>query len=159
LLVESDETNNVLPVPITLGPIADLAVTAASKPAPTDGTSALDVSFTVTNQGPAPASRPSWSDAVYLPPKPTPDSTARQRHEQTRFNSSPLAALSSYTVDAHVFLPSDAAGSLYLLFVTDKYGQQADSDPSDNVMSMPLTVLAPDLELSNPSAPSSVTLG
>ena len=66
-VTESDETNNVRAVPITLTvPNVDLIVTAADAPATAKAGATVDVSWTVKNQGTDPATAGDWYDYVYL---------------------------------------------------------------------------------------------
>ena len=64
-MAESDETNNLLTVPITITGMPDLTPTSLTAPARSDSGLPVTLTWSVKNQGLAEA-RPSWQDRVYL---------------------------------------------------------------------------------------------
>ncbi len=63
---------------------------------------------------------------------------------------SPLAAGGNYQDNISFTLATNGfAGSMYLLLVTDSYNQQGEINENNNVLAEPITVSAPDLQVSN----------
>ncbi|HVX64219.1 MAG TPA: CARDB domain-containing protein, partial [Pirellulales bacterium] len=153
--------NNSFVTPIHLSPSeADLTIASATAPATGVLGSSIAVSWTVTNQGTKDASS-SWYDSVYLSTKPTFDNTAVNLHT---FNappagSSPLTAGASYTLNANVALTGTATGAMYLLFVTNSNHNQSESDTTNDVYALPITLDSPDLTVTSASAPAAAALG
>jgi len=157
---ETDESNNDLALSINLdlnGP--DLQLLSASAPASASLGSPITVSWTVKNQGVAAASN-NWWDVIYL-------STDAMLDENDIYvnqyaNDAHLAADSSYSRSLSFSIPSiNAAGQYYILFSTDDYGQQGETDESNNHLAVPinLDLNGPDLQLLSASAPASASVG
>jgi subtilase family serine protease len=166
-MFESNTTNNLLAKPISLStPNVDLAVTAATVPTSnvTAGNGqAIEVSYTVQNQGTNPANG-GWEDAIYLSSKQTFDTSARFLESKYSGANLPLAAGASYTAYRTVKMPDDATGTEYLLFVTN-FGQgQGESDSANetnDVLAKAITVAAPgniDLAMTNVQVPSTTVV-
>ena len=160
---ETNETNNTRAVPITLtASSADLTVTAATAPATAKAGGTADISWTVENLGPD-AATSGWTDAVYLSTDQTHDFS--DPYLAVWFVSSPLAAGASNTHNTTVTLPTVPAGQYYLLFITDVGGSQAETDETNNLRAVPITLEAADttspvdLAVSNASAPASASPG
>ncbi|HEV3021476.1 MAG TPA: CARDB domain-containing protein, partial [Pirellulales bacterium] len=166
-LIESNTTNNLLAKPITLStPNVDLAVTAATVPTSTltaGNGQAIQVSFTVQNKGSDPADG-NWEDAIYLSSKQTFDTTARFLESRFSGANLPLAPGASYTAYRTVKIPDAAAGTEYLLFVTNHDQGQGESDSANdmnNVLAKAITVAAPgniDLAMTNVQVPSTTVI-
>src|SRR5207249_1014130 len=58
-----------------------------------------------------------------------------------------------------VTLPASGAGQRYLLFVTDASNQQGEANESNNLRSVAITVIAPDLAITDTSSPADAVLG
>jgi subtilase family serine protease len=149
---ETSETDNVVATPISLS-APDLIVSATTAPETGVARGKVDVSWTVKNQGTvsAPAD---WYDYVYLSTDNifgTNDSLVAYQYisEQT-----PLAADGSYTIDSSVTLPNVAPGNYYLLFKADGGNSQGETDETNNVYAVAITVTAPDLVVSTATAPT-----
>jgi hypothetical protein len=135
----------------------DLQVTAASSTASTAAVGeVISVSYTVHNQGTATAAA-DWSDRFYLSSDPTWDAGDVLVGTQAITSQTPLEPGGSYQITRDLTIPGTAPlGTLYLLFVVDALGQQSESDESNNVRSVPITIGAPDLAFAAlPTAPES----
>ncbi|NDJ23933.1 type I secretion C-terminal target domain-containing protein [Nostoc sp. B(2019)] len=157
---ETDETNNVLAKPISLS-VPDLVVTNATVPASITLGKTLSVSWTVENQGSSP-SPTDWHDFVYLSTDDVLDDNDISLTSRWAGNDTPLAAGVSYTATQNITLPLPTQvgdGNYYLLFVTDKYNKQSETDETNNVLAKPISVTAPDLIISNATSPISAVLG
>ena len=138
--------NNVYALPITLSlPQVDLAVSNLAAPASLSRGQVVPVSFDVTNQGTESAAT-SWTDGIYFSTQPTFDKNQATLVDSFPAGQSPLAAGASYTLNENLSIPSLPLGSGYLLFVTNIYSDQAETDHgANNVVAVPVTVGAPDL--------------
>ena len=127
---EANEGNNDLALPINLnlnGP--DLQLVSASAPASASLGSPITVSWTVKNQGVAAASN-NWWDVIYLSIDAILDENDVYANQYA--NDAALAADSSYSRSLTFSIPSiSTAGQYYILFSTDDYGQQGETDESN----------------------------
>lgn len=71
----------------------------------------------------------------------------------------PLAAGASFTAGANVNLPDVEPGDYFLIFVTDAAGQITEDDDDNNTLAEPLTVVSPDLLVTQSTAPAEVAAG
>ncbi|NEQ97090.1 MAG: hypothetical protein F6K30_10255 [Cyanothece sp. SIO2G6] len=154
---ETDETNNVFSTQITVV-TADLEVVATDVPADVALNQPTQVSWTVENIGEGPA-QGSWTDRVYLSDSPTLNASA------VELQSTPIAKTlgipgeaNEYTQTAEILISGSTTGTKYLLFVTDDRAQQTETNESNNVRAVEITLTAPDLKPSL-SAPGTVTSG
>ena len=160
---ESDPDNNVIARAITLtGP--DLVPTGATSPAEAAVNQTIDVSWTVANQGDSPAGE-TWYDGVFLSDDDQLDPSDAALLSWNQSSNSPLAVGADYSSAWQVTLPGDRTGSMYLLFGADRHAtagiddRQAETDESNNVLTRPITVSAPDLEVTVGSAPATLVMG
>ena len=155
---ETNEGNNVFAVALTInGQNSDLVVTTAISPNTAVVGQQIPVEWTVKNEGAVTTSRYDWYDYVYLSSNPTLDSSdvALTSSYSGNYNSyQPLAAGVSYTAKQNVTLPNNVNGNQYLLFVADRYNYLGDLDNSNNVKAVPIKINAPDLVVSDASAPT-----
>ncbi len=160
-LAESLETNNILALPITLSaPIIDLAVTSATAPSMTSPGGTASVSWTVTNQGSDPLSAGYWYDYVYLSTNDTFDDSDEYVGYSYVYTNPPLVAGGTYTEGLTVSIPWVDAGAYYLLFVADGSHFVTETDETNNVLALPLTLaIETDLAIDDASAPESGTAG
>jgi subtilase family serine protease len=148
-IFESDESNNVVVVPVTINilppdlvpllPTTSLALTASPRPN-------LTLTWGVTNQGIGPAiGNWYWVDTVYFSPDPVLDSS----DQWMTYNSQPgpIPPGGSYWWTNTLSLPVVQSGTYYLLFKTDAYNSVYESDESNNLVVVPITyeILQPDL--------------
>ncbi|HVX64295.1 MAG TPA: CARDB domain-containing protein, partial [Pirellulales bacterium] len=164
---ESDQgaaTNSLFSLPITINSAGniDLAVTAATAPAAAvaGNGQTINVGYTVENQGAA-AAASKWSDAIYLSSQPTYDSSAIPLSYYSGASQAPLAAGASYAVTQSLVLPPHAAGAAYLLFRADRYDDQSETTKANNVFAVPITLSAPnvDLTVTSAAAPATAEVG
>ncbi len=107
---------------VTLTPPPELDVTSVQASAEDFSGQPMALSWTVANIGSGPTQPGvSWTDAVYMSPDPTLNSSALELG--TFGNVGPLAAGSSYTSSQTVTLPIGVSGSFYFLVQTDVKGQ------------------------------------
>ncbi|MHC5544896.1 CARDB domain-containing protein, partial [Singulisphaera rosea] len=159
-LDESDTTNNVKARPITtLAPKVDLGIdkpTASATSAVAANGSNLSLSWTITNHGTDLASA-TRSDNVYLSTKPTYDNSAIFVGSASSFQQ-PLAGGAGVVESTTGFVPNVKAGSYFLLFVADATHNQYDTDASNNLVTLPLTITRPDVDLSLTAATAPATV-
>jgi len=75
-------------------------------------------------------------------------------------NGLPLEPNETYTVSSTVTLPSGASvGNGYLLFKTDVYNYQTESNENDNVYAQAINIAAPNLIVTNVTAPTTASAG
>ena len=155
--LEGDETNNVYALPITFY-APDLVVTAATAPDVVVLGAPVELSWTVTNQGQVSAPM-NWYDALYISDDPLLSSDDTHAHGEWTGDQTPLAPGSSYTRTRTLALPETGTGDRYLLFATDVWQYQGETNEDNNVYALPITLQAADLVLSSASAPASAALG
>jgi subtilase family serine protease len=153
---ETNEANNVRAVPIRLGYL-DLAVTAATAPASASLRQAIDVTWTVTNQGDLSA-LDDWQDGVYLSSDPSFSFNDILLASEPIVSQTPLPAGGSYAIARSVTLPNGIAGPQYLLIRADRTDSQIESDKQNNIFALPITLGAPDLAVVSATAPDSAAL-
>ncbi|WP_172970091.1 CARDB domain-containing protein, partial [Microcystis aeruginosa] len=154
---ETDENNNVYSLPINIS-ASDLQVTATNAPTSAILGETVELTWTVTNNGTGAASQ-DWYDRVYLSSNQTLDSNDVQVTYELIATQTPLATGASYTISKNVTLPSFTAGNQYLLFVADRDNYQGEINENNNLTAVPITLTAPDLIVSNASAPATGTVG
>lgn len=135
---ESDETNNVLVVPINVA-IPDVTVTDIDAPASGLVGSIINLSWTVENIG-AVVAGADWSDNVYLSLDQTLDAGDTFLLSRIISAQTPLAAGADYTVGTSFVVPNLQPGPWYLLVSADHFGQQAESNENNNVLAIPFVV-------------------
>ena len=155
-LPETNQNNNVFAVPITLT-APDLVVTQATAPSSGLVGQTIPISWTVQNQSTVDAAA-QWYDAVYISPDNVFDSNARFVSDLAA-PAPPLAAGASYTQSQDVVLPSTFSGPEFLLFVTDAFNQQPETNETNNVLALPINVSAADLTVTSVTAPASGNFG
>ncbi|HEX8112507.1 MAG TPA: CARDB domain-containing protein [Kofleriaceae bacterium] len=165
---ESDDTNNTIAVPVTVGQ-ADLVVSSLTGvPAQSSSQQLLPVSWTVKNQATTGAASGSfvpccaqtdhgsyqynniWFDRFFLSTDATLSTEDTFIAEYARPDNFTLAAGASYTASASIHVPAVAAGSYYLILVTDGYGNRVpESNDTNNTIAVPITVGQADLVVSS----------
>ncbi|HQU43698.1 MAG TPA: CARDB domain-containing protein, partial [Pirellulales bacterium] len=177
----SPDGNDVYAVAVSAAPEPDLQVTAASAPAAAvvGNGATIAVSYTVTNNSAVDAKQ-TWYDGLYASDKQTWDAGDSNQKIIAQLNNGnyagPLAAGASYTVNQNVPLPNLPAADKYLLFVTNVYGDQPESDgtpgtyynsyapDSNDVKAVPIALSVPNVDLqitaaTLPAANSTLTVG
>jgi subtilase family serine protease len=160
-LQEANRSNNVLAVPLTFHMTPpDLAALAFRAPATLTGprNPTITLSWGVTNLGIGyAAGRYGWSDTIYVSTNAVRDGTERYAGEWFEYDT--LPAGSGYWRTTQVRLPVTQSGDYYLFFETDTRNELAESNLSNNVVSVPVTIYVnpPDLAPVAFQAPTSVT--
>jgi RHS repeat-associated protein len=154
---ESDESNNNRAIPITvrtpdLIPTSLTALPIASTQQPTT------VTWTVRNQGQGDAyGNPGWYDAFYI----STDNVYDAQDTYTAsvwYDSTPLAAGTSYTITQPITMPGVAPGNYYLILRTDGYYNYLyESNEANNDRAIPITIQTPDLIPTSFTAPAVVS--
>ena len=162
---ETDEStnSNVLALPISLtAPDVDLEITDVIAPATANEGSTINLSWTVENLGSATALT-DWYDYLYLSPYPYYDpslySSNRYLTSVSAASRTPLAGGAGYTLSVDVFVPDVTPGDYFLLVVVDGDNEQSETDETNQTFVAPITLTAPDLIVTQVTAPSAVILG
>lgn len=153
---ELDNSNNLTALAITLI-ASDLQVTEADIPEAIVLGEPTAITWSVKNAG-AGATFRAWRDAVYISDQATFDSSAIRLSKTTLSNARPLGANDSYSQNATITLPGNTTGQKYLHIVTDAYGEERESAEGNNVLSIAIEVIAPDLSITA-SIPATVVSG
>ncbi len=156
---ETNTANDVsAAAPITvLAP--DLTVTAASASESSAILgSTISVSWTVQNDGGDVLSG-FWTDAIYISSSTSLDGSATLVQYFDESGQAPLFNGDSYTETQDIVLPATATGDRYLLFVTDRYNDLSETNSANNVFAVPITLAAPDLTVTDASAPTTGVAG
>ena len=152
---ETDETNNVLAVPIQIA-VPDLTISAISPNQAAVG-QAINVSWTVTNSGDVPTLS-GWRDYAYLSLDPFFGSG--DQNVDSFYHGDSVASGGSYTVDRTVTIPGNTSTQWrYLLIVADGSQDLGETNESNNVVALPLSLSAPDVTVTTLEAPATVTVG
>ncbi len=132
----------------------DLTVTTASAPSVGQLGGAVPISWEVKNLSETAATSQVWRDGVYL----STDSVLGAGDVLIAgwfAGSTPLQPLSSYTKNQTLNLPSNVTlGSYFLLFVANYDAEQIETSTSNNVYAVPITLTAPDLEVTEVVGPT-----
>ncbi|HEX8310467.1 MAG TPA: CARDB domain-containing protein, partial [Chthoniobacteraceae bacterium] len=160
---EANENNNFLAKPISIiRPDVDLEVTTFTGPdAGQIGGAPVSLSWTVTNTG-GDIANADWNDAFYLSTDQAYDASDVRQTSSFIGTQTPLAGNGgAYTLTRNITLRGVTPGSYYLLVRTDDSNQQAETDDTDNVRAIPITLTLPNVDLSVPSvtAPDIVAQG
>ncbi|MEH1863767.1 MAG: CARDB domain-containing protein [Nostoc sp.] len=155
--IETNETNNVFAQAITIA-APDLVITTANAPTTAVLGETISVSWTVKNQGTVSALA-DWYDTVYISDDQFLDNSDRQLASRYAAEDTPLASGGSYTATQDIYLDSYVGTGRYLLFVTDGYNYQVETNETNNVFAQAITINAPDLVVTAASAPTTAALG
>lgn len=149
---ESNESNNVLAVPVTLSTL-DLQPTAFSAPPAANSRSTIQLTWTVTNNG-AGIVYPQWVDSVYISPDPTLDAQAVLLSSVTLSNQ--LDAGTNYTVTNLATLPGVAGGNYYLILYVNALTNVTETSQANNFLVQPITIGTPDLAAQSLVVPTNI---
>lgn len=158
---ESDNANNVGgdgPIEVEWG-LPDLTVQSISSPGGAVAGEPLTLSWTARNTG-GPTQSGSWHDRVYL------SSDRWLSVDDTAFDPpiehvGDLAYDATYVANATIDLPPDLADQFYLIVESDSEDVVSESDDANNTryVSISLTPLPVDLQLTNVDAPDTALSG
>jgi subtilase family serine protease/alpha-tubulin suppressor-like RCC1 family protein len=157
------DANDRIAIPITIDlNSSDLQISAATAPASASVGSSITVSWTGSNLGTANAAE-NWYDSVYLSADSTFDRNDIKIGTFSAEAASPLSAYGgSYNLSKLIAIPSvPSAGLYHLIFQSDTYGDQGESNESNNTFALPinLDLVSPDLQITAATAPATATLG
>ena len=138
-IVESDNSNNTLSIPLTMS-APDLAAIALAAPAKPASDATIPIVYAVTNQGNAVAIGP-WTDSLYLSTNAVLDDQAYSLGDLDQ--PGPLSPQSGYTATNLVQLPGWPAGTYYLMLQVDSSGDVPDAARDNNLLVIPFTLQAP----------------
>jgi uncharacterized repeat protein (TIGR01451 family) len=153
---ESDETNNILMVPVTItsaGP--DLIVTSLESPLTVGPNEELEVTCNVKNQGGG-AAQASWNDTVVFSSDDKWDDTDTPL--ATFDNQQSLGPGDEISHPITITIPQVLFGSYYLLMKADSENTIDESNEENNILAQPVTVSLPDLVVTSFDSPDSVNL-
>jgi Nidogen-like/CARDB/Cadherin domain len=139
-------------------PEADLKITASAAPSTASLGEAIQINWTVTNQGDGVAVA-DWSDYVYLSDDETFDASDTLLSTLSAAAFSPLEPNSSYTQTRNITIPNTGLGDRYLLFVADRLNNQHELSESNNTQALAINLTASDLVVSASNSPESAILG
>jgi hypothetical protein len=153
---ETDENNNNSAIPISLG-VPDLTITVNNSPTAIDLGENITLNWTVTNQGNFNAAS-NWVDGIYLSNDGTLDNNDLLLYSQ--YADTSLNPTTSYNKSAQIALTNpNLVGEKYLIFGTDIYNYQAESNNNNNLQVRPVTIKGADLELENIQISNNPTFG
>jgi RHS repeat-associated protein len=157
---ETDNNNNYSQaIAITIG-APDLIVSNATAPESGALGEAVSLSWTVQNQGTveAPAD---WTDYIYWSSNDTFDGSDILITSFAAAAQTPVAAGGSYSNNQSITLPNQVTfvGNGYLIVRADGNNVQGETNEINNDRAIPIRIDAPDLIVSNATAPASVTVG
>jgi subtilase family serine protease len=160
---ETDSTNNIAAVAVTIG-APDFQITAASAPTTLNAGDNVSISWTVTNNGTAPARNLNygWYDQVYISDDDVLDNTDTYLAFNYTYSSEGdniLDVGESYTVTQNATIPSTGTGGRYLIFQTDGGNWRTELNENNNTYVIPINTDAADLQVTSATTPSSAALG
>jgi hypothetical protein len=167
LVAETDETNNVASLPLSLGR-PDLVISDASIEdvmCQSGGAFSLRGSYSVTNAGVSPAVAYQFADRAYLSSDDVlDDADPSLGVTYYRYDSQMegLAPGASYSTEWSFYHPQELPSGDYTLFIktdaqvydegtTTDPGQIPEADEANNIVSFPIKLVRPDLAISNVS--------
>jgi len=147
--------NSTISAQATVISAPDLAAEWVTTPATGQFGQPITVTWTVTNQGSAPATG-SWDDQLYVSSQPTLNGNAVLLTTQDEGAFAPLAAGASYSATAQVVLPLSAdmsAGQYYVITVVNADQTLAEATTSNN------QAASPAIDISLPALPALAVSG
>ena len=155
---ESNETNNTLAKAITLGN-SDLVVTGMTAPDAVASGQTVNVQWTGKNQGTGTAAT-DWYDQVFLSTDAVLDAGDTALNYISAGDVSPLAPNGTYNRSLNVTIPTGRPdGTYYLIVKADAFGNQPESDESNNTFAKAITLGNADLVVTSVTAPLSAASG
>ncbi|MGA2033680.1 MAG: CARDB domain-containing protein, partial [Thermoguttaceae bacterium] len=147
------------PIPITVG-APELQMSVVTSPASAKLNDTVSVSWTVSNISSQFAVNASyWYDDVYLSNTATLNtSTAHRLLNQYVWGKSPLAAGGSYNETANISFPNGSTGPMYLIFVADANDYVVQTTRANDIVALPITLTAPNVDLQLTSASATPTV-
>ena len=120
----------------------------------------IPVSWSVQNQG-GDAATAILTDQIYLSNDQFFDDDDRRLDSRQAKFQTPLSAGGQYSAQRNVAIPSTVDGDQYLLFVTDTFDAEMETNEDNNVFAAAINIVAPDVDLTTSivNAPSSALAG
>ena len=146
--IETDGVNNIYVAPIEISATdVNLSVTGSTASTAASLGESIDVEWTVTNDGSSSANA-NRSDGIYISDNPIFDSNDDYITSINSEDNALLAGGDSFTTQKNITIPNSiSGGNRYLLFVGDYNNEQYESNETDNVYAVPLTINAPNLKI------------
>jgi hypothetical protein len=136
---------------------SDLIVSTVTAPMQAVLNQSFSLEWIVTNQGTVTASPDWYGDYIFLSDDLLLDETDEVLDSSWR-NNSELIPGGNYSLTSNIWLSGDTKlGDRYLLFVTDRYDNQQESDETNNLLAIPINLTAPDVDLVISNATAQVT--
>jgi subtilase family serine protease len=155
---ETNENNNRFAIPFRLD-APDLIVSAGHAPTSVTVGATININWDVKNTGTVSANG-DWYDRVVISTDQIyGNSDDTYLTEVWQGSLTPLPAGSSYNRSLNLTLPSTATGDRFLLFKTDQYNQQGETDENNNILSRPINISASDLQITATNSPGTAILG
>jgi subtilase family serine protease len=158
---ESNENDNVYTQAIDIA-APNLIITNVTVPTTATASQSITLSWTGKNDSSVTTVSSYWYDSVVFSKNniygDSDDIYLTQQYISSS-NGLPLDPNETYTVNRTVTLPSGAVGSGYLLFKTDAYNYQTESNENDNVYTQAIDIGVPNLIITNVTVPTTATAG
>ena len=150
----------VLEPRLLLAADVDLAVDGVTAAGTAEMHATIPVGWTVRNSG-GESGTADWLDRIFLSSDSVLDANDQELVARSARYQTPLVSEGTYTAQTNLVIPSTTPGAQFLLFVTDDDQRQEETDEDNNVFAHPITITAPDVDLtvSGASAPSSGIAG
>ncbi|MCZ8248784.1 right-handed parallel beta-helix repeat-containing protein, partial [Microcystis sp. LE19-195.1E] len=133
---ETDDTDNIYSIPIVISQ-PNLIITEVTAPTTATASQTITLSWTGKNDSSVTTGSYYWYDQVVFSTNDiygdSDDISLTWYYYIDSYYGLPLEPNETYTVNTSVTLPSNAVGSGYLLFKTDAYNYQTESNENDNV--------------------------
>ncbi|NCR78286.1 MAG: hypothetical protein GPI92_23480, partial [Microcystis aeruginosa K13-06] len=146
---------------ITLtGELPNLTITEATAPTTASASQTITLSWTGKNDSSVTTGSSYWYDQVVFSKNDIygdSDDIYLTYQYISNSNGLPLEPNETYTASSTVTLPSYVAGSGYLLFKTDAFNYQVESNENDNVYAQAINIAAPNLIVTNVTAPTTAS--
>ncbi|MCA2848116.1 MAG: right-handed parallel beta-helix repeat-containing protein, partial [Pseudanabaena sp. M114S2SP2A07QC] len=146
---------------ITLtGELPNLTITEATAPTTASASQTITLSWTGKNDSSVTTGSSYWYDQVVFSKNDIygdSDDIYLTYQYISNSNGLPLEPNETYTASSTVTLPSYVAGSGYLLFKTDAFNYQVESNEDDNVYTQAINIAAPNLIITNVTAPTTAS--
>ncbi|MGB6300739.1 MAG: putative Ig domain-containing protein, partial [Rivularia sp. (in: cyanobacteria)] len=158
---ESDESNNFITRPIFLTssqliPDLEISVKPFNKTAVIG--EEIEVTWTVTNTSENAQALADWSDSIYISTNDNIKESDIPVVVKSAAEKTPLQPGESYTFTEKVTLPN-SIGNYNILVVTDTNNNQIETDEDNNVVKIPIEVIAPDLKVESLNGVSTAEFG
>jgi parallel beta-helix repeat protein len=158
--VESNENDNVYAQAIDIA-VPNLIITEVTAPTTASASQSITVSWTGKNDSSVTTGSSYWYDEVVFSKNniygDSDDITVISYEYIHSGYGLPLEPNETYTVNTSVTLPSGAVGSGYLLFKTDAFNYQTESNENDNVYAQAIDIAVPNLIITEVTAPTTAS--